>query len=410
MSFLSLAASHDNVFDYAAYCNNARDSSKHGVVGKDAVSSDFDIFDALGSNFLLDLNDYVGDAASVYAFEDNDHDSCKNDNAINYNNAYDSSTHGVVGKDAVSSDTDDSYDLFLLDLINYVGQIDDVESVYAFEGTAYDSYENDEVESVYAFDYNKPDTDDKESVYAFESMNDFSEASSDTDDDSTESDVVDHVEEVVTAPTQKTETWMEFLYFACISQAPLFIAKYLLVYYAEDSPLCFVIALFLLFSYFYNLMNRYGLNGYERLLREHDTSLQCENLSGLTTDEAEIKTTEAGEETDEVCSVYAYDALNDESAGTTEGDYPFGFAIRNCGTTYIGRHAFVDDFDYSIQFVDETVTELWNKTTDELLTLVFDGPNLKVVKRRCEEYTSFATLPTEIADALVTARVTFKKL
>uniref|UniRef100_A0A7E4ZQR9 Tudor domain-containing protein n=1 Tax=Panagrellus redivivus TaxID=6233 RepID=A0A7E4ZQR9_PANRE len=123
-------------------------------------------------------------------------------------------------------------------------------------------------------------------------------------------------------------------------------------------------------------------------------AIDVSDSSDLTTDESEIDTTEAEE---------VIDAVEDasESAVITEGNSPFGFNIPNHGQHEPSEY---EDNDYKLRF-NERVTTFWTKATGESLTLIFKRQDLQWVLYRDEGYTSFAALPTKVADLLVTARV-----
>uniref|UniRef100_A0A7E4V4I6 DUF5880 domain-containing protein n=1 Tax=Panagrellus redivivus TaxID=6233 RepID=A0A7E4V4I6_PANRE len=308
-------------------------------------------------------------------------------------------------------------------------KLDDVESVYAFKGTAYDSDEKDEVVSVYAFDYEKIETED--SVYALEGLNrESSEASSDTDGGFL------RLEEVVPTPIREAASadTSELLSLFCLTLTSTLLALICRFCDRVEASYCFVgPALLFACCFVYNYVDALRMDAYKiDIGRKHDAFLQW-----VKSRKSYIDTTEAD---NDAASVHTYDALDDDDAfeddsdlthaeaeiDTTEdneaidaaenasesdeiieGDSPFGFTILNRGDDDVCGY---EGKDYWITFVDESITEFLTKTTGELLILVFKGKDLKVVEHCGEEYTSFAELPTKVADLLVLARVALANL
>uniref|UniRef100_A0A7E4UQI9 CUB domain-containing protein n=1 Tax=Panagrellus redivivus TaxID=6233 RepID=A0A7E4UQI9_PANRE len=147
---------------------------------------------------------------------------------------------------------------------------------------------------------------------------------------------------------------------------------------------------------------------------EHD-KVALSVHSTLTIDTSEVDIIENYEESDEVSSVYAWDANNDDAAAEdevyfeadpiedmpTEASSSFGFCLPNRGESY--SYEFYTE-NCMFDFVDETTTHFHANNGDSL-TFVFEGQDLKMVVHDVDEYTSYESLPTNVADILAIARV-----
>uniref|UniRef100_A0A7E4UX84 DUF2892 domain-containing protein n=1 Tax=Panagrellus redivivus TaxID=6233 RepID=A0A7E4UX84_PANRE len=181
-------------------------------------------------------------------------------------------------------------------------ETDEVKSEYAFDDMTNDSDDKDEVESVYAMDSEtdpaeteKPmETDDVESVYAFEAMN---TPSNDTVSGAVIADMTDKVKNAEIATLTYLGLALIFLGLAIT----MFLCKFNMT----------------AFAFFIYMLIAFG-SSRSYYLDYQDLKEQFDIIQAQLNDQNKIDIFQADDATDEVSSVYAFDGLNDNEAGSPE--------------------------------------------------------------------------------------------